>query len=916
MKKILSHKIFSISVILLAVVCLFVYSTNKDQVDFSSQIKPIINKKCITCHGGVKNQAGFSLLFREEALVKTKSGKIAIVPGDADKSEMIRRLTLDDPEERMPYQHAPLSKDEIKLLTRWINQGAKWGEHWAYVPVKKQEIPSVSSLFGEDGDAWVKNDIDNFVFTRLKSIELKPSAPANPETILRRVALDITGIPANEKLAQTFLKNPDDASYERLVDSLLASPAYGERWTSMWMDLARYADSKGYEKDGNRIIWQYRDWLIKAFNDDKPYNQFLVEQLAGDLLPNATDDQLLATAYHRNTMTNDEGGTDNEEFRTAALLDRINTTWEALMGTSFGCAQCHSHPYDPFKHEDYYRFMAYFNNTRDEDTFDDYPLLRQFDEASLNKLEKLTSWLKVNATPEQTAKWLKFIKTWQPSINSLTADNLYISALTDTKWLVMRKGGTARFKSVDLSGKTELVFRYQNYVAGGEWTVRLDSTRGRILKKLSPGLTEDWKIESVNIPAVNGVHDLYFVYENRNMHDGNENGIMFDWLHFTEPFPAGKKDASAKEAYDMYWQLLNADVAGIPIMQDNPSDMFRETRVFERGNWLVKGVEVKPGLPASLNSFPSNLPANRLGLAKWMTSYDNPLTARTMVNRMWEQLYGKGLVETLEDLGSQGASPINQELLDDLAWKFMHDFNWSIKKLFKEIVMSATYRQDSKINKESMEKDPENKYYSRSPRIRLTGEQLRDQGLFISGLLSSKMYGPPVMPEQPDGIWLSPYNGDKWIRSKGEDAYRRAVYTYWKRTAPYPSMITFDGAPREVCTARRIRTNTPLQALVTMNDEAYLEMARNFAYNLQRIATNPRDQIIAGFRKALYKEPGTEALQSMQKLYDQALSTLQNDPVKTCEVVGVMDKHNNPETAALVIVTNAILNLDEIITRN
>jgi len=916
MKKLFANKIFSVSVILLAVVLLFVYSTSKDQVDFSTQVKPIINKKCINCHGGVKKQGGFSLLFRDEALAKTKSGKLAIVPGDADKSEMIRRLTLDDPEERMPYQHDALNKDEIKTLTRWIDQGAKWGEHWAYVPVKQQMVPSVSSLFGEDGSSWVRNDIDNFIFSKLQSIDLKPSAAASPETVLRRVALDITGLPAKDSWATAYLKNPDDAAYMRLVDSLLASPAYGERWTSMWLDLARYADTKGYEKDGYRYIWQYRDWLIEAFNADKPYNQFLVEQLAGDLLPAPTDQQLIATAYHRNSVTNDEGGSDNEEFRTAAILDRVNSTWEALMGTSFACAQCHSHPYDPFKHDDYYRFMAFFNNSRDEDTFADYPILRQFDDASSAKLEKLTNWLTENATPAQKDNWLNFIKTWQPSINSLTADQLHISALTDTKWLVLRKGGSARFAKVNLTGKTKLVYRYQNYAAGGQWAIRLDSTRGTLVKKFSPKLSNDWTIVTEEIPAVKGVHDLYFVYENPNMKDGNENGIMFDWLHFTEPFPVGKDVAATKEAYNLYWDLLNANVPGIPVMQDNPADMFRPTKVFERGNWMVKGDEVKPGTPASLNAFPSNLPANRLGLAKWMTSYDNPLTARTMVNRMWEQLYGKGLVETLEDLGSQGASPLHPELLDHLSWKFMHEYNWSVKKLLKELVLSATYRQDSRISPEAMEKDPENKYFSRSPRTRLTGEQVRDQALYISGLLSTKMYGKPVMPLQPDGIWQSPYNDDAWITSKGEDKYRRSVYTYWKRSAPYPTMITFDGATREVCTARRIRTNTPLQALVTMNDEAYLEMARHFAFNLQREASNPRDQIIAGFRKALYKNPSEANLQTMERLYQQALTTFKKDAGKTCDVVAVMDEHNTPETAALVIVANAILNLDEIITRN
>lgn len=916
MKKLPSNKIFVVSAVLVAVASLFVFSTSKDQVDFSADIKPIINKKCISCHGGVKKQGGFSLLFREEALAKTKSGKYAIVPGKPGESEMIRRLTLDDPEERMPYQHPALDKDEIRLLTRWVDQGAKWGEHWAYVPVKNEPLPSISSVFGSDGTGWVKNDIDYFIYSKLREIDLKPSAPASADILVRRVALDITGIPAPESLANGFLKDPTEKAYEQLVDQLLASPAYGEKWTSLWLDLARYADTKGYERDGDRYIWKYRDWLIDAFNSDKPYDQFLVEQLAGDLLPGATDKELIATAFHRNTMTNDEGGTDNEEFRTAALLDRVNSTWEGLMGTSFSCVQCHSHPYDPFRHDDYYRFMAFFNNTRDEDTYDDYPLLRHFDSASENKLAQLSKWLDQHATPEQKQKWIRLVKTWQPAINSLTADKLLNSALSDTKWLVMRKNGTARLKAVNLSGKQELVYRFQNYAAGGSWTIHLDSLKGPAIKTITPSLSDNWKIETVALPDIQGVHDLYLVYENPNMRDLNSNGVLFDWFHFTEKFPSYTNRDDSRHAYELYWQLLNANVPATPVMQDNPSDMLRETRVFERGNWMVKGAVVKAGTPSSLNAFPANLPANRLGLAKWMTSYDNPLTARTMVNRLWEQLFGKGLVETLEDLGSQGASPVHRELLDRLSWKFMHEYKWSVKKLLKEMVMSATYRQDSKFTEESSKKDPENKYLSRSPRLRLTGEQVRDQALAIAGLLSHKMYGPPVMPLQPEGIWLSPYNGETWQKSQGEDQYRRAVYTYWKRTAPYPTMITFDGAPREVCTARRIRTNTPLQALVTLNDEAYLEMARHFAYSLQKKAPTIQVQIITAFRTALYRNPRPAELKAMEGLYAQALKEFSADKDKSCEVIGVMDEHNTPETAALVLVANAILNLDEIITRN
>jgi hypothetical protein len=371
-------KIFAIITVLAVAVTVFTYSTSTQTIDFSTQVKPIINKNCISCHGGVKRQADFSLLFRADALAKTKSGKFAIIPGDPDHSEMIRRLTLDDPEERMPYRHAPLKQEEINTLRKWIKQGAQWGDHWAYVPIKPEEVPKpTSSLLGlipAKKNKWVKNDIDYFIYDKLQQEKLQPSPEADKATLLRRVSFDLTGLPPSDKLVEQFLKDTSGKAYEKLVDGLLASPHYGEHLTAMWLDLARYADTKGYERDDSRQIWKYRDWLIKAFNNDKPYDQFLIDQLAGDLFLDASDEQFIATAFNRNTLTNDEGGTDNEEFRTAAVLDRVNTTWEALMGTTFSCVQCHSHPYDPFRHEEYYKFMAFFNNTRDEDTFDDYPL--------------------------------------------------------------------------------------------------------------------------------------------------------------------------------------------------------------------------------------------------------------------------------------------------------------------------------------------------------------------------------------------------------------------------------------------------------------------------------------------------------------------------------------------------------------
>src|SRR5579872_488608 len=380
--------------------CLF----HSEKIDFITQVKPIINRKCIVCHGGVRAKGGFSLLFREDAFAKTASGKPAIIPGDPDHSEMIRRLTLNDPEERMPYKHEPLSKEEISLLRKWVAQGAPWGEHWAYVPVAAPEPPEVK-------DKWIRGTIDRYVLERLQEEKLEPAGAASPAVLLRRVSLDLTGVYPTDAVARQYLESKDPAAYETLVDTLLASPHFGEKWAAMWMDLARYADTKGYERDDSRNIWRYRDWLIRAFNKDMPYDRFLTEQLAGDLLPHPTDDDYIATAFHRNTMTNDEGGTDNEEFRTAAVLDRVNTTWEALMGTTFACTQCHSHPYDPFHHEDYYRFMAYFNDTRDEDTQGDYPLLRQFNDTDRIALDSLTNYVQRTSGPRQAREIRKFIRT-------------------------------------------------------------------------------------------------------------------------------------------------------------------------------------------------------------------------------------------------------------------------------------------------------------------------------------------------------------------------------------------------------------------------------------------------------------------------------------------------------------------------
>ena len=912
-------RILLIFVVLAVIILTFFIGMKKKRVDFTSQVKPILNRNCIACHGGVRQKGGFSVLFRDEALAKLKSGKYAIIPGDPEHSEMIRRINLSDPEDRMPYKHDPLSKEDISILRRWIEEGAPWGQHWAYIPVKPVPLPRLKTFFGlfDKKDNWAKNEVDLFIEQKFDEQGLKPARRADRQTLLRRASLDITGMPPGKDLEKRFLDDSSGQAWPRLVDSLLASPHYGEKWTSMWLDLARYADTKGYERDDSRTIWRYRDWLIRSFNEDKPYNVFLTEQIAGDLLPGATDDQFIATAFHRNTMTNDEGGTDNEEFRTAAVLDRVNTTWQALMGTSFGCVQCHSHPYDPFKHEEYYKFMAFFNDSRDEDTEADYPLLRNYNDSMQMQVDAVVNWVRENVSAGKSMGIRQFLKTWQPSYNSLTCDSFLNSELADTKWLALRNEARCRLRHVDLENKNQLIFRFSSSVPGGIWKIFIDSAEGIQIAQIPLSPTKDnWTIGQVAIPLVNGMHDLYFTYGNPYLKKPEDNGVLFDWFYFTEDFP-GKEKAGYAAEKNKFEQLLKAAVPTTPVMMDNPSDMHRPSYVFERGNWLVKGQEVEPGVPGSLNPFPPGAPHNRLGLAAWIVSTQNPLTARTMVNRVWEQIYGTGLVETLEDLGSQGSSPTHRELLDWLSYQFMYTDNWSIKKLIRRILLSATYQQDSRIKSGSNEKDPFNKYYARGMRVRLSAEQIRDQALCISGAFYDSLYGPSVYPWQPKGIWLSPWNGKDWIQSSGKQQYRRALYTYWKRSAAYPSMITFDGISREVCTARRIRTNTPLQALATLNDSAYIDMARLFAKRMQSEAPgNVNEQISEGYRWATLHPIGEKNLNIFLSLYREALNQFESNPDKACEMMGGRDGDYKPETAALTVVANAILNLDEVVTKN
>lgn len=768
-----------------------------EQVTFNQDIRPIINKQCIACHGGVKKSGGFSLLFQDEALAPLESGKAGIIPGDAEGSPLIQRVEHPDPDERMPLDHPPLNDTDIKKLKRWINDGAEWETHWAYYkPDNTLAPPGVQS-------GWIKSDIDAFVLARLKQERLKPSEEAQKEVLIRRVSLDLTGLPPTLEDVQAYVNDDSPDAYEHLVDRLLESPRFGERWASMWLDLARYGNSQGYQKDPYRNIWAYRDWVIDAFNADMPFDQFTIEQIAGDLLPDPSKEQLLATAFHRNTMSNDEGGTDDEEFRVAAVMDRVSTTFEIWQGTTMACVQCHTHPYDPFLHEDYYGLFAFFNNTKDEDKGHEKPVLRAYRLAQHTLIKK------------ELEQFDAYCNT------DLVQTTSSLEAAWDGLWDVMDRPLSPCVRELDEE-------------AGKERKARL--------KKLTPPRT--------------------------------------------------------------------------PIMQDFPPDSSRVTRIFERGNWLVHGDEVQPDVPASMPALPDDYPRNRLGLAQWLVHPDNPLTSRVIVNRFWEQIFGTGIVETLEDFGSQGESPSHPELLDWLAIQFQQEYQWSTKRLLKEIVMSATYRQNSSVTEEMQEKDPANRLLARGPRFRLSAEQIRDQALAVGGLLSTKMHGPSVMPPQPEGTWQVIRGVLRWDTAQNEDRYRRAIYTFWRRSSPYPSMITFDAPSREFCVSRRIRTNTPLQALVSLNDIVYLEAAKGLALRMHQEAGNPfAEQLAHGFNLAMAYPPSESQLNNLTAFYTETLTHYQQHPDAVKELVADPDLQT-PEMAALINSANVLLNMDAFLNKS
>ncbi|WP_162416770.1 DUF1553 domain-containing protein [Cyclobacterium roseum] len=890
----------------------------EDPISYNRDIRPIINQKCISCHGGVKQSGGFSLLFESDAKMPTESGKPAIIPGDADASEMLTRLQHPDPEMRMPLGKNPLSETEIELIKKWIDQGANWEKHWAYItPETDIPLPSVP------GELEAKNEIDHFVFSKLSEMDLIPNPPAPKEILLRRLALDITGIPPTLKEYEAFLKDTSPEAYEKTVDRLLDSPHFGEKWASFWLDLARYADSKGYEKDLHREIWKYRDWLIEAFNQDMPFDEFTVKQLAGDLLPAPTENDLLATAFHRNTMANDEGGTNDEEFRVAAVMERVGTTFEVWQGTTMACVQCHSHPYDPIRHEDFYKSMAFFNNTRDKDLYNEQPKVYTYEPTEKAKVRQLLTWINEQLDPEDQLPEVSeaFLHRQKENlfyhlghrrveaeefqdksrfIELVGHDQASIWQVQDSSWVM--------YEQVDLTEVEAISLGYAS-LTGAKVEIRLDSMLGTKIGEGTFGVTangfpgnrpQQWQTLTIPIQPTEGKRDVYYYFKKDRIFA--QDLVRVDWLHYHEKSPEiASYTAEIRTKIDSLQKIKPVQT---PILGELPEGQKRTTRVFERGDWRSRGKEVQAGIPEIMGTIGETNP-NRLDFAQWLVSEENPLTARVMVNRIWEQLFGFGLVESMEDFGSQGIPPTHPELLDWMAVTFREDLNWSVKSLIKKIVLSSTYRQHSSVSEEKQHKDPYNKYLSRGSRTRLPAETIRDQALAISGLLNPETHGPSVMPYQPEHI-IS-FGGKFWNESEGKDAYRRAVYTYWKRTHPYPSMVTFDNPSREVCTSRRIRTNTPLQSLVLLNDPVYLEAATAWA---KKILDEHKRDIKTGIEKNLQlitaKAPEEEKVMVLHQLYQESLAYYQQEGA---------DLDEDPELAAMRLVSNAMLNLDEFVTR-
>ncbi len=765
--------------------CLLCAGGSLRAVDFEKEVAPLFSKHCLECHDTATLKGGVGLETFYHAHLTTDAGEALFTPGDAAKSVLLHVVTETDPEKRMPPKGDPLSTDEIALLQRWIAEGAKWPDdgwrppvHWSYLAPKKSPPPKPVSL----PDDRHPNEVDFFIAAELDKHGLALNPEADPANLLRRASLDITGLPPARAQVDAFLADPSFAHYRRLIDEFLASPAYGEKWAVSWLDLARYADSEGYQRDAPRNMWPWRDWVIAALNADMPFDRFSIEQLAGDLLPEATESQKVATAFHRNAPLNLEAGTDPNEDHYKQIADRVNTTGTIWLGSTVGCAQCHNHKYDPISAKEYYELFAFFNNTPMESK-------QQGMEMGMSNMVHIGPVMEVSRS---------------------TAD-------------------------VDAELKAE-----------ADYGEALAAIRRDLLEAVEVRLKKDPKAGDA-FPA-----DVKKILEQDREMSLDQCRIVSAKLAVRER-GMGKR---LEEAEIMETRLTEQRKKEVRILQELPEP--RATFVARRGDFLAPGEKVTPATPAALHPFPEDSPRNRLGLAKWLLDPANPLVARAQINRLWIEVFGQGLVTTPEEFGTQGEKPTHPELLDTLAVAFVEEDGWSMKKALRRLVLSATYRQSIAVNETFAARDPRNQWLWRHPGHRLGAEMIRDQALAISGLLSSRQYGVSVRPYQPDTFWRKSAGASEtyYVPSRGEDAYRRGVYTLWRRNAHYPSFANFDAPDRSACVVKRDVSNTPLQALTLMNDPVYVGIAEAFGKRIMKEGGTTIDaRIDWAFRTTLTRAP-------------------------------------------------------------
>ena len=1174
-------------------------------IDFNREVRPILSSRCFKCHGPDEGarKASLRLDLREQALKPAKSGEIAIVPGKPDASELVRRIFTDDEDDLMPPPSVrlPLTAKEKEILKQWIAEGAEYKPHWAFVKPAHTPLPQVRD------SAWPRNAIDYFVLARLEKEGLSHSPRADKYTLVRRLYLDLVGLPPTPEQADQFVNNPSPDAYERLVDMLLASPHYGERWARRWLDLARYADTNGYEKDRPRSMWPWRDWVIKALNEDMPFNKFTIEQLAGDLLPNATQDQITATGFHRNSMINEEGGIDPLEYRFYSMVDRVQVTATTWLGLTLACAQCHTHKFDPIQQTDYYRFMAFLNNADEPMVEVPRPDLAQQRRKIQQEIDSLEAglidrfpaeirvdWLtpgsaqassengaeiemlpdgsfrvggknpekdtytiafdaplprithvQVEAIPDEKvatggpgrtehgnfvlseiqmeieprtgegqARAARFSSAeadasqeqfpvenaidgnretgWAPgtaankrfhrraiftlseplsteggakvkirlvqnfgkqhtlgrfrvALGNETPDPRPMAErrrahrdLKFTKWLEGELGSVVtwqRLRPVEATSRTPVltIEKDDSVFASGDFTksdtyslkfrnlpqgvkaIRLEALPDERLPNRGPGTVHyegpfgDFWLSNLGVSAegkpvpLKAASESYAKDNNtaaKAIDDDLQSGWSIDGaqgraqnavfqlaqpleavsemqvdLTFERYYAAGlgrfriwtttEPDAKASplpnEVYETllkyrgeggvqsllasrdagedrekvlrhYLKLapelaserreiekLRAELPKYPttlVLRERSPDHTRATHRHHRGEFLQPKEEVTPGVPAFLPPLPADAPPNRLGLAEWLVSPDNPLTPRVIMNRHWEAFFGRGLVRTTEDFGFQGELPTQPELLDWLALEFIRQ-DWSQKKMHKLLVMSATYQQASRVTPELLERDPQNLLLARGPRFRVEAELVRDAALAASGLFSEKLGGPSVYPPQPPGVTTEGAYGElKWTVSDGPDRYRRGLYTFAKRTAPYAMTAAFDGPSGEACLARRDRSNTPLQALTLLNDEVFVECAR--ALGKAALLQAGSEEAVADvmFRRCLTRPPSMGEREKLVQFYKTQLARFASGELQAADITGTAEGKQSNEQAAWTAVARVLLNLDESISKN